>query len=121
MADAVSYLHDESVIHGDIRAVRMCVLCLIHMELTLCPQGNILIDHNLNALLSDFGTAVYSNAKNKSADFLSSDNLTWVAPELILAADAETSVPTTEADVYSFALLCIEVSVRRVRVARQCD
>ena len=76
-------------------------------------QANILVDDGLNALVSDFGMAFYEKG---TGDVYHWENINpaWLAPELISAGGDRA---TRAIDVYSFALLCVEVSSFRTRVS----
>jgi len=90
VADALSYLHTKSIIHGDIKG------------------SNILINDNLQASLTDFGLA---RILHESGFTTVTTHVTWqfTAPELLVTAKDEP-IPVTEAsDVWAFAMTVVEV------------
>lgn len=90
--------------HGDIRGVGY----LIQRASTLTqpsPQVNVLIDGNENAYLSDFGSATLLGVHNFRGIETRKGNIKSSAPELHTSAEE----PSFACDVYSFAMLCIEV------------
>ncbi|KAL4244334.1 Serine/threonine-protein kinase, partial [Abortiporus biennis] len=90
VAEGLLYLHLQGYAHGDIHG------------------GNILLDENLHAVISDFGTAVYHDApwySNGSIEgrggrrhFLAPELL----PELDNPYDLKDKRPTKAGDVFSF-------------------
>ncbi|KAE7996748.1 hypothetical protein FH972_001441 [Carpinus fangiana] len=89
VASGLLYLHEEwekAVVHRDIKA------------------GNVLLDSEFNARLSDFGLAkLYEHGSNPSTTRVMG-TLGYMAPEL-----TRTSKPTTGSDVYAFGALMLEV------------
>ncbi|KAJ3482587.1 hypothetical protein NLI96_g6879 [Meripilus lineatus] len=93
IAQGLSYLHSEGVVHGDLRGV------------------NILVDSNGKMKLADFGLAVIAEAGESLTATIRGGAFGWLAPELI---DPESfglpnTRPTFASDVYSFACVCIEL------------
>ncbi|KAL4246891.1 EKC/KEOPS complex subunit BUD32 [Abortiporus biennis] len=90
---ALEYLHDEKIVHGDLRG------------------HNILIDDRDCARLTDFGMAVYSQATSQHYGSVRGGNQAWMAPEqLDPKSFGLTSLrPTVRSDIYSFGGVCIEL------------
>ncbi|KAJ3482581.1 hypothetical protein NLI96_g6880 [Meripilus lineatus] len=93
IAQGLSYLHSEGVVHGDLRGV------------------NILVDRSGKMKLADFGLAVIAEAGQSLSVTIRGGAFGWLAPELI---DPESfgfvdARPTFASDIYSFACVCIEV------------
>ncbi|KAK7683109.1 hypothetical protein QCA50_013782 [Cerrena zonata] len=88
IAQGLDSLHDEEIIHGDLRA------------------GNVLIDNEYNARVSDFGLAITAKAYVSQTSTGGPAN-NWLAPELV--SSTSPSPPTKPSDVYAFGCLCIEV------------
>ena len=70
-------------------------------------QGNVLLDDDLNARVSDFGLAIVAE------DYVTQTSTggrapNWLAPELI--DQFQSSQPSKASDIYSFGCVCIEVS-----------
>ncbi|WZZ40537.1 hypothetical protein YC2023_036796 [Brassica napus] len=93
VASALCYLHHEwgqVVIHRDIK------------------PANVLIDHQMNARLGDFGLAkLYDQGFDPQTSRVAG-NLGYVAPEIITTGRASTCT-----DVYAFGLFMLEVSCGR--------
>jgi serine/threonine protein kinase len=89
LASGLLYLHEEwekVVVHRDIKS------------------GNVLLDSEFNAKLSDFGLAkLYDRGSNPITTRVVG-TLGYMAPEL-----TRTSKPTTRSDVFSFGALLLEV------------
>lgn len=82
------YLHSRSVLHGDLKA------------------ANVLVDDQLRCIIADFGQSeVKSEVLRLTGKAPPHGTLRWLPPELM---DGE-GVLTAEADVYSFAICCVEV------------
>ncbi|KAF8029045.1 hypothetical protein BT93_E1652 [Corymbia citriodora subsp. variegata] len=87
VADAFTYMHHE------------CSPPLIHRDLT---SNNILLDHDFEAHVSDFGTArlLRPDSSNWTA---MAGTIGYIAPEL-----AFSPIPTEKCDVYSFGVIALE-------------
>ncbi|GJN04758.1 hypothetical protein PR202_ga22330 [Eleusine coracana subsp. coracana] len=88
VAQAIVYLHydyNPPIIHRDI------------------TSSNILLDTNLKAYVSDFGTARFLKPDSSNWSALAG-TYGYIAPEL-----SYTSVVTEKRDVYSFGILVLEV------------
>lgn len=84
-ADAVQYLHQEGVIHGDLKA------------------NNILVDDNGHSLLCDFGLTKTVDSRTSTA-MRGAGTFRWQSPELW-----EDAPKTFESDVYAFDMTIAEV------------
>jgi serine/threonine protein kinase len=89
VADALSYLHDISIIHGDIKS------------------SNILINDEGKASLTDFGLSIILHASGFTTKTTAG---TWrfMAPELMAADDIYTRV-SKATDVWAFAMTIVEI------------
>ncbi|KAJ3485618.1 hypothetical protein NLI96_g4827 [Meripilus lineatus] len=93
IAQGLSYLHSEGVVHGDLRGV------------------NILVDSTGKMRLADFGLAVIAEAGQSLTVTTRGGAFGWLAPELIdpESFGLDSTRPTFASDVYSFACVCIEL------------
>jgi serine/threonine protein kinase len=134
VASGLSYLHGVSVVHGELKGVRISAEPYIYVSYQL--QSNILIDDDGAAAIADFGLArvlQMSDFTSKTAS-PASGNLThivheqsatcegeefnpvttdgwrWKAFELMTASLEETTTRVTiETDVWAFSMTVIEV------------
>ncbi|KAG6843568.1 hypothetical protein H0H87_003086 [Tephrocybe sp. NHM501043] len=101
VAKGLSYLHNEGVIHGDLKG------------------PNVLIDDTGRARLADFGLSVVSDPDiiawtTQSKAKSQGGSVRWQAPELFLVEDSdleseeETAKNTTASDVYAWGCVCLE-------------
>ncbi|KAF9789483.1 kinase-like domain-containing protein [Thelephora terrestris] len=88
-AEGLSYLHHRNIIHGDLKG------------------PNILVDHTGQARITDFGLAtVTQNLESiRTASGEQGYTARWTAPEIL----NEEGTYSKEADVFSFAMVMIEV------------
>ncbi|KAF8896916.1 kinase-like domain-containing protein [Gymnopilus junonius] len=99
IASGISYLHTvkPTIIHGDLKG------------------GNILVDENGSAIITDFGLSKVlgdmSDSMNMGGTSFFAGSTRWMAPELIaaLVEDLRPTI-TTFSDVYAFASICLEVA-----------
>ncbi|KAG8908768.1 hypothetical protein FRB99_003006 [Tulasnella sp. 403] len=84
-ADAIAYLHDQSILHGDIKA------------------SNVLVSDDAHALVCDFGLARAVDAVT-SIVLRGAGSVRWQAPELWAKRPK-----STKTDVYAFGMLIAEV------------
>ncbi|KAH8825809.1 hypothetical protein DL96DRAFT_1670173 [Flagelloscypha sp. PMI_526] len=88
IAKGMHYLHQNGVLHGDLKA------------------ANVLVDDKLHCVISDFGQSeMKSEAYRLSGTTPPHGTLRWQAPELMKGASQLTS----QVDVYAFSMTCIEV------------
>jgi serine/threonine protein kinase len=109
VADALSYLHDISIIHGDVKSVSVSVgfSSFPSSSVALHLQSNILINDEGKASLTDFGLSIILHASGFTTKTTAG---TWrfMAPELMAADDIYTRV-SKATDVWAFAMTIIEV------------
>ncbi|KAG6843375.1 hypothetical protein H0H87_005296 [Tephrocybe sp. NHM501043] len=102
VAKGLSYLHNEGVIHGDLKG------------------PNVLIDGTGRARLADFGLSVVSDPDiiawtTQSKTTSQGGSVRWQAPELFVVEDSdveseeETVKNTMASDVYAWGCVCLEV------------
>jgi len=88
------YMHDQEIIHGNLRGV------------------NILINNDGRACLADFGLLrIISDESNVTATDAGSSTVQWASPELLVPHKfgLEGSRPTKESDCYALAMTIYEV------------
>jgi serine/threonine protein kinase len=103
VAEGLNYLHSCNVIHGSIRGV--WALRLIN-NLADIVQFNILVDHFSRARITDFAFAIVDRDQGPASDVtvVPTRITRWTAPETTLKQP-----PTKKSDVFSFAMLMVEV------------
>ena len=107
IVEGLHYLHSHNVVHGDLKGV--CVYPKFRSALVLIPnQPNVLVDDTGHARITDFGFAVVTHNLDIMWGALPGDGHTarWTAPEILTGKGANSK----EADVFSFAMVVIEVS-----------
>ena len=93
-------MHSEGIVHGDLHA------------------GNVLLDANMMARLTDFGMSVIAEGTGYNYNSIHGGGaIRWTAPELIDPEEfgSETSRPTCPSDVYSLSLTVIEVGIALIQ------
>jgi len=104
IANGLSYLHSHDVIHGVIAGVSDCSKCCSAAMLTPV-QRNILVDGSGHARIAGFGHTTVTQDLDSAQSTPHSDDccLRWPAPELCKWRD------TKEGDIFSFAMVMVEV------------
>ncbi|KAI0795892.1 kinase-like domain-containing protein [Abortiporus biennis] len=92
IAKALEYLHQEKIIHGDLRG------------------KNVLVDDgdDDNVVLTDFGLSCFKDGMKGAMGTLCIGHNLYSAPEQ-LDPHSKNRRPTTATDVYSYARLCVEL------------
>ena len=108
IANGLHYFHSCNVIHGDLKGVRDRVKSQFTIVLT-ANQVNVLVDGSGHARIADFGLAkVTYNPESVLVTTDQSNNTPrWTAPEVLRGERC-----TREADIFSFAMVMIEVGRR---------
>ncbi|CAE6462477.1 unnamed protein product [Rhizoctonia solani] len=102
VADAVAYLHNDRIIHGDIKG------------------ANILISKDCTPMLSDFGTSVLREYTLEFATTTSDQHastLRWTAPEIFMTLTKHT----IEGDIYALGMTILEAFTGAVPYAGISD
>ncbi|KAF8598370.1 WD40 repeat-like protein [Ceratobasidium sp. AG-I] len=104
IANGVSYLHSIDMVHGDIKAI------------------NVLVSKEGIAKLNDFDLSILMDPTLcfSSTTNIGGGTLRWMAPELILGPEDESSPPTpktTQTDVYALGMTMLEIVTGKVPYA----
>ena len=71
-------------------------------------QTNILVSEKDHAVIADFGLSVFDEVYSREFHSARGGHEDWFAPEMRTPYE-QPNRPTTAADVYSFALCCVQV------------
>ncbi|CAL1693929.1 unnamed protein product [Somion occarium] len=96
ISQGMQYLHESSIVHGDLKAT------------------NILVADNGQLKISDFGLAVFEGNWSRNFGSQCGENVRWMAPEILSFHAGQHQWPTYASDVYSFAMVCIEIYTRKI-------
>ena len=106
-------MHDQGMIHGDLKGVRLQMLIHVLSPNTLSVKVNILVSQNGLARLADFGLLTFiSNPTNFTASSPGGHGTTqWMSPELLDPEKYEScdGKPTKESDCYALGMVIYEV------------
>lgn len=106
VAAGICYFHSCNVIHGDLKGVRDHLKSRFATVL-IATQPNVLVDDSGRARIADFGLATVTD--NQDDILLASlqphvHAPRWAAPEVLNGGRF-----TRESDIFSFAMVMIEV------------
>ncbi|KAJ7088049.1 kinase-like domain-containing protein [Mycena belliarum] len=92
IAQGLAFLHDQNIIHGDLRG------------------SNILVDDDGHACLTDFGLTVLSDATATQTPN-GAGSVPWMAPEMLhpTAFGLVNPARTRASDIYAFGCVCLEL------------
>ena len=106
VAEGLRHLHSRNMIHGDLKGVRDYSWPRLIARLTP-RQSNVLVDASGNARITDFSLAMVTqdlDSLRRGSDECR-DSARWMAPELLDSRGTYSK----ESDVFSFAMVAIEV------------
>ncbi|KAK7696378.1 hypothetical protein QCA50_001032 [Cerrena zonata] len=92
-SQGLEYLHEEGIVHGDLRG------------------ANILVDDYFHIRLADFGLAFFADATTATLGSHLGGAARWMAPELL---SGDSLRPTYASDIYSLACACVEILTHKV-------
>ena len=109
VAEGLSHLHQCNVIHGGLKGVSDHVSRWF--TVLTSGQSNILVDAAGHARVTDFGLATVTQDLDSIRKGLGEHghSARWIAPEIL----SDRGAHSKEADVFSFAMVTIEVSCGR--------
>jgi serine/threonine protein kinase len=115
VAKGLQYLHQEDIIHGDLKGVKkiLFIACSSYQQENF--QVNILIDPSGRACLADFGLSAVADPQIMHWSSCSSmgskgGSVRWQAPELHDSVHGEIVHNSKESDVYAWSCVCYEVT-----------
>ncbi|KAJ7617184.1 kinase-like domain-containing protein [Roridomyces roridus] len=94
IAQGLAFLHEQNVVHGDLRG------------------SNILVNGAGHACLTDFGLSVITDMTASSQTNHGHGSVRWMAPEVFQPPedyDLETTARRSPSDVYAFGCVCLEL------------
>ena len=107
VAEGLCYLHSHNMVHGDLKGVRGSFEPRFTTRLTP-RQPNILVDDSGRARITDFGLAKVTQSPDTMPSASRHGNTPrWAAPEVL-----DEGPHSKEADIFSFAMVMIEVCRR---------
>ncbi|KAG9027785.1 hypothetical protein FRB95_007392 [Tulasnella sp. JGI-2019a] len=97
IASGMAYMHENHVIHGDMKA------------------ANVLLDNTLQPKICDFGLAkvLHTEYESTSTGLKGGGTCRWMSPEL-LGFEGGNTKKTTESDVYAFGMTIAEILSAKV-------
>ncbi|KAJ7432908.1 kinase-like domain-containing protein [Mycena galericulata] len=118
VAAGLVYLHANDVVHGDLKVVRTSsVTSGDSRHLIAMVQQNVLVDKRRIPRICDFGISKLINRRGFTTTSVGTPQ--YMAPELLIAVDSDQTQAqdgvfpspstTKSSDVYSFALLVLEI------------
>ena len=114
ITEGLQYLHSHDVVHGDLKGVRERPIFRFTTGLTP-SQTNVLVDTTGHARITDFGFATVTQNLDSIQRVLGGQGhaARWTAPEIL----HERGTYSKEADIFSFAMVMIEVRYRSLLCA----
>lgn len=112
----LAYLHNEGIVHGDLRGVRFQSTMKLSLQTKGIFQPNILVDIDRTVKLADFGLAVFAEGASRNYGSTRGGNARWLAPELIYPEHfgLTSDRPTRTGDVFALGCVCVEVRITLV-------
>ncbi|KXN83217.1 Tip elongation aberrant protein 1 [Leucoagaricus sp. SymC.cos] len=107
VAAGLQFLHDMGIIHADLKAKN--ILVSQSRRAMLADIGVSAVLNTGVAMLADVGVSTAPNttvASSTAADISSPGTVYWMAPELLIAKEAQ--LPTPQSDMWGFGCTCFE-------------
>ena len=105
-------MHDEGVVHGNLKGVRSEPRGYCHACSLPAPKANILINHDGRACLADFSLlTIVSDRLGAVSSCVEGGEIRWMCPELLDPGrfDLRESRPTKKSDCYMLGMAIYEV------------
>jgi len=90
IASGLQYLHEQGIMHGDLKA------------------DNVIVSDQQKAQLTDFGISLILDVKGFTTANRAPRNIRWTAPELMPVDDADVR-PTPASDIFSLGMLLLQL------------
>ncbi|EJU03708.1 kinase-like protein [Dacryopinax primogenitus] len=113
----VAYLHDNGIVHGDLRAVRRSVI--VSILLSCSQQDNILVACDGQPQLANFGLSVVVDdvLPEQTTSTMFAGSVRWMPPERIQPSKfglTEVSCRTFASDIHSLGMTLWEMFALRL-------
>ena len=105
------YLHDEGLVHGNLKGVRVQTSLTFLCPSLPNPKANILIDHDGRACLYFGALTIILDQLAPLFSFVGSGAIQWMSPELLdpESFNLRKICPTKESDCYALGMVIYEV------------
>lgn len=110
IASGLRYLHENGVIHADLKSVNFIISSFHILPLTMF-KPNVLISATKDPLLADFGLSqvlypLFSTVGQSNSSGSPKGTVRWMAPELLGDSDGSLSLNSNEkSDVWAFGMV----------------
>ena len=105
------YMHDQGIVHGDLKGVRIEPPNNTPHTCSRIPQPNVLVDRNGHACISDFSLlTIVSDQQTFLASSMTGGTIPWMSPELLDPErfGLDKSRLTKESDRYALGMVVYE-------------
>lgn len=101
------YIHRKKIAHLDLKPMNIYVTAHAIMNLRAANY--------IHVKIGDFGTAIKCDDDGPIPDWVyGQGTASWRAPELFKEASRRSDLDLFKADVYSYAMVCVELVVRQL-------
>lgn len=107
ITNSLNYLHENNVIHGDLKSVSGFQPPFAWISHHTHWQANVVISSDGIPLLMDFGIShlLAGTSTVETATSGSKGSLRWQAPELVLNEDPEDDMHTEASDIWALGMV----------------